>query len=111
MSEFIEHSKDPWGTAAITDHFAGKNAVRKPGTDPALTRTPGGTAAWNSQVGGRMEQTGLNNTVGPVKGPSIFNIPGQNLPRETGVNYKPAVNAGHSTSQDPFQLADGFPGN
>jgi hypothetical protein len=111
MSEFIEHSKDPWGTSAVTDHFGGKNQGQRPGTDSALTRPAYGTPAWNSQVGGGMEQTGLQNTVGPVKGPSMFNAPKQNLPRETGVNYKPQINAGHRVPDDPFSLADGFPGN
>lgn len=94
MSTFIEHSKDPMGTSAITDHFAGKNQGQKPGSDPLLRRVPGGTQAWNSSPGD-----------------VTFNVPGQNLPMGTGVNQITPDQAGHRTAQDPFALADGFPGD
>lgn len=113
MSNFIEHSKDPVGTAAITEHFAGRNQGQRPGADPMLKRTPGGTQAWNTPNPSSAAEDGLQNQTRPnvPTDNSLFNAPGQNLPRETGVNYKPAANAGHRTAQDPFQLADGFPGD
>lgn len=111
MSAFIEHSKDPQGSAAVEVHFGGANQGQKPGTDALLKRPAYGTPAWNSQVGGAVEQAGLQNTAKTVGGTSTFNAPGQSIPRETGVNYKPQWNAGHSLKDDPFSMADGFPGN
>jgi hypothetical protein len=92
MSQFINRSKDPRGTAAVEAHFGGSNQGQRPGTDSLLKSSPYGTQAWN-------------NPSGDVS----FNAPGQNLPAGTGVNYNPQP--GHSASQDPFSLADGFPGN
>jgi hypothetical protein len=111
MSKFIEGYKDAVGSAAVEAHFSGANVGQRPGTDGLLRRAPYGTPDWNSQVGGANEQTGLQNTAGTVGGKSMFNVPGQSMPREIGVNYKPQRNAGHSLKDDPFSLGDGFPGN
>lgn len=94
MSEYIEKSKDPTGTAAVESHFGGGNQGRMPGTDPLLKRAPYGTSAWNNSAGD-----------------TSFNAPGQNLPMGSGVNQIKPDQAGHRTTQDPFSLADGFPGD
>ena len=92
MSQFIEKSKHAAGTAAVESHFGGGNQGRAPGTDPLLKATPYGSSDWNNSAGD-----------------TTFNAPGQSLPKGTGVNYNPQP--GHRTTQDPFSLADGFPGN
>lgn len=112
MSEYIERSKHAQGTAAVERHFAGSNQGQSPGTDPLLKASPYGAGDWNLTVGvpGGTTQQGLQNTTVSSREPSEFNAPGQSLPRETGVNYKPAINAGHSIKDDPFSLANGMPG-
>jgi len=91
------------------------------GTSPSAgilsqSEPKGGTPDWNSKTVSAKEsfagEDGLQNLVNNQKlGPSIFNAPGQKITRDTGVNYKPAINAGNRLTEDPFQLADGFPGN
>lgn len=93
MSEYIEKSKHAAGTAAVESHFSGSNQGRKLGTDPMLKAAPYGSS-------------GRNNSAGDVS----FNVPGQNLPMGSGVNQIKPDQAGHTTHQDPFSLADGFPG-
>lgn len=94
MSEFIERSKHAAGTSAVESHFSGGNQGRKPGTDPMLKAAPYGSSDWNNSAGD-----------------TSFNAPGQNLPMGSGVNYIKPDQAGHTTNQDPFALADGFPGD
>lgn len=113
MSEYINRSKHAQGTAAVEAHFGGRNQGQAPGTDPLLSASPYGSGAWNPTVStpGGTAQRGLQNTAISSREPSEFNAPGQSLPRETGVNYKPAVNAGHTVKDDPFSVGDGLPGN
>jgi hypothetical protein len=113
MSQYLENSKHAAGTAAVEKHFGGGNQGQRPGSDSLLKAAPYGSADWNPTVSvpGGTTQAGLQNTAVTSRERSEFNPPGQSLPRETGVNYKPAANAGHTVTQDPFQLADGFPGN
>jgi len=85
MSKYIEGSKHAAGTAAVEAHFNGANQGRAPGTDPQLSASPGGAPEWGNK-------------------PMPF-------PAERGVNYTPPGQAGHSIKDDPFSLADGFPGN
>lgn len=94
MSQYIEKSKHAQGTAAVESHFAGKNQGQSPGTDPMLKAAPYGSSDWNNSPGD-----------------ATFNAPGQNLPLGSGVNYIKPDEAGHTTNQDPFSLADGFPGD
>jgi hypothetical protein len=91
MSEFIEKSKHPEGTAAVEHHFAGGNVGRKPGTDPQLKAPPYGTAAWNShELDGIFEEGDAGK----------------------GVNYRNPADAGHTVTERPFQgSADGLPGS
>lgn len=94
MSEFIDRSKHAAGTSAVESHFSGGNQGRKPGTDPMLKAAPGGSGAWNIPAGD-----------------VSFNASGQNLPMGSGFNQIKPDQAGHTTNQDPFALADGFPGD
>lgn len=94
MSEFIERSKHAQGTAAVESHFGGGNQGQRPGADPLLKAAPYGSSAWN-------------NPAGDVS----FNAPGQDLPMGSGVNQIKPDQSGHRTTQDPFSLADGFPGD
>jgi hypothetical protein len=90
MSEFIEKSKHPEGTAAVENHFAGGNAGRKPGTDPQLKAKPFGDDAWNN--------TELGSAFTEGEG--------------QGVNHRDPNHTGHSISTKPFQgSADGLPGS
>jgi len=113
MSKFIERSKDPELSPMVEAHFMG-NAPPNAGIF-SQSEPKGGTPAWNSKAASAKEsfagQDGLVNREEFGKGTSIFNAPGQTVPRETGVGYKPASAAGHSLKEDPFQLADGFPGD
>jgi hypothetical protein len=114
MSQFIENSKDPAMSGAVAEHFGTASSGTKPGVASGKGYGVGGTAAWNSQSAdtGAIERSNINSgPYGAPPGASQFNAPGQSLPRETGVNYKPLKNAGHRVTQDPFEMADGFPGN
>ena len=111
MSQFIEGSKDPEGTAAIEKHFGGGNAGQRPGTDPLLKSARGGTPAWNSPPG-RTEQSSINQEDQSPPGPSMFNASSPPRPRETGVNYQPRSHVGNRVTDDPFEgWADGMPGD
>jgi hypothetical protein len=94
MSQYIEKSKHAGGTTAVEAHFAGANQGQKPGADSLLKAAPYGSNAWNSD-GGDLS----------------WNAPGQNLPLGSGMNQIKPDEAGHRTTQDPFQLSDGFPGD
>ena len=112
-SKFIENSKDPELSPMVEAHFMG-GATPSPGI-LSQSEAKGGTPDWNSKAASAKEsfagEDGLQNLKPAASGTSVFNVPGQTLPRESGVNYKPARNAGHSLKEDPFQLADGFPGD
>jgi len=114
MSKFIEDSKHPEMTAAITHVFFGGEAKAAPGVASGKQYDRGGTDAWNTSPVSM--EPGLPNSApsGAPSGPSMFNdnIAKPMLPRETGVNYKPRANAGHTMTAKPFQgPADGLPGN
>ena len=125
-SEFIKKSQHAEMTRAVQSHFdAGSgpaasyglnrgNGESVPGDASGKGYPLGGTDAWNSHQSdtGTIESAGnINNQpYGVGAGPSQFNVPGQTLPRETGVNYKPLKNAGHSLKEDPFQIANGLVG-
>jgi hypothetical protein len=112
MSEFIERSKDPRGTAAIESHFSGGNVGRKPGTDPMLKAPPGGSAAWNPPPTTSESNSDVNSEDQSPAGPSMFNASNPPRPRETGVNYSPKSHVGNRVTDDPFQgNADGMPGS
>lgn len=113
MSEFINRSKDAWGTAEVESHFGSDNTPYASGQGSWKTRPPGGTAAWNTANPSTASEDGLQNRqpTGAPTDNSLFNAGSQKLPRESGVNYTPAKQAGHKLTEDPFQLADGFPGN
>lgn len=70
-SPYIEASKHADFTAEVEKHFNGGNVGQKPGTDRLLSATPGGSPAWNGTE-----------------------MP---FPSESGVNYTPTANAGHTT--------------
>lgn len=111
-SPFIEHSKHAQMTSAVESHFGTASSRTMPGVASGNQFTPGGTSDWNSQQGVSNESGQVNTApTGAPSGASIFNAPGQTLPRETGVGYTSRTNVGHSIKDDPFSLADGFPGN
>jgi hypothetical protein len=111
MSQFIENSKDAAMSGAVADHFGTASLGTRPGVASGKGYGLGATPAWNSQAAGTIEHSTINSgPYGAPPGPSMFNAPGQTLPRETGVNYKPLKNAGHRVTQDPFEMADGLPG-
>jgi hypothetical protein len=101
MSNYNDKSKDPRGTAAVTQHFFSSDNVNRAGEASGKGNPPGGTNAWD---------TGTVNSAGDA----IFNddISTNKLPAETGVNYTPRSQAGHRLTEKPFQgAADGLPGN
>jgi hypothetical protein len=113
-SPFIENSKDPELSPMVESHIMG--GVAPSSGILSQSEPKGGTPAWNSRAASAKEsfagEDGLQNLANNSKlGPSIFNAPGQKIARDTGVNYKPAINAGNRLTEDPFQLADGFPGD
>ena len=104
-SRFIEASKHAQGTAAVEKHFAGGNAGQKSGTDPLLKAPPYGSSEWNTPTPSVASEHGQQNRVQPnIPGNSLFNAGKPDLPRELGVNYTPASQAGHKTTDDPFSL-------
>ena len=104
-SRFIEGSKHPQGTAAVERHFAGGNAGQRAGTDPLLEAPPYGSSEWNTPNPSVATEEGQQNRVQPnIPGNSLFNASKPALPRELGVNYTPAAQAGHKVTDDPFSL-------
>jgi hypothetical protein len=115
VSKFIDDSIHKDFTASVTEHFFGNNVGAMPGQDRLLKAAPYGSSAWNTPNPPSQAEQGLNNTVDPASpGVSLFNDSStrNKLPRETGVNYKPEVRAGHTLTDDPFSpWGDGFPGS
>ena len=111
MSKFIDGSKHAFGTAEIESHFSSNNTPHTPGQGAWKTAAPFGAASWNPDLAPTGSEDGLQNrTPAGASGASLYQTPGISMPRETGVNYKPAKNAGHTNTADPFSpLANGFP--
>jgi hypothetical protein len=115
-SKFIEGSKHAEFTAAVEKHFSGGNVGQRPGQDPMLKASPGGSPAWNASPGAPIEPSALeprDMDEEPVPpGPSMFNASSPPRPREGGVNYQPHSHVGNRVTDDPFEgLADGMPGS
>lgn len=114
MSEFIDRSKHPQGSAAVDHHFFKSDNKESVGEASGKQFQRGMTSAWDTVPIG--SEHGLMNTApnGASSGPSIFNdnIASRPLQKETGVNYKPLSHAGHSLPDAPFAgPRDGYPGN
>jgi hypothetical protein len=112
VSKFIEASKHADWTSEVEAHFAGRNQGERPGANRLLKAAPYGDTAWNSPNPSVRAEQGLQNTAEPnLPGVSLWNDTESRdqLPRETGVNYTPASQAGHTSTDDPFSpSADGF---
>ena len=114
MSKYIEGSKHAAGTAAVEHHFFASNNSESAGEASGNQFARGMTGAWDTSP--VIENSGQTDTAptGAPSGPSMFNdnIAQPKLPRETGVNYTAASNAGHQSTESPFQgAANGLPGN
>jgi len=115
MSDYINKSKHPQGTAAVESHFFRSDNKEAVGEASGKQFERGMTSDWNT---GPMPMEGgqVNSApTGAPSGPSLFNdnIEKVPLPKGTGVNYKPLNQAGHNQSADkPFAgPRDGFAGN
>jgi len=104
VSKFIEGSKHAAMTAVITDHFFGAGGNGAPGGDSGNQFDRGMTPDWNTSPIG-LESGYVNNAPSGASGPSLFNdnIASPKLPRETGVNYTPRSQAGHTVKNTPFE--------
>lgn len=115
MSSFIDNSKHAAMTAAVESHFGTSSKRTMPGVASGKGFPMGGTTAWNGTQSdqGSIERGVVNSAPsGAPAGASQFNASNPALPRETGVNYKPLANAGHTVTDPPFAgTADGLPGD
>ena len=101
MSKYIQASVHPAGTAAVTNHFFASDNKEAVGEASGKQFQRGITPDWDTAPN-------------PSAGDGIFNdnIASPKLPSETGVNYTPRSQAGHTMTAKPFQgAADGLPGN
>lgn len=85
-SPFIEHSKHAQMTSAVESHFGTAKSRTMPGEASGNSFSSGGDQAWNA---GKPDP----------------------LPDHGGFNYSPKADIGHTVKDDPFSVADGFPGN
>jgi hypothetical protein len=106
MSDFIERSKHKAMTAEVEAHFNGANQGQSPGTSKTQSMPMwGDPGKYNPPEGGIMESNpSYDKNLNMPR--SAWNAPGQNLPRETGVNYTPRDQAGHTTTQKPVDFFD-----
>jgi len=105
MSNFIDGSKDAFGTAEAERHFSSNNTPHTSGVGAWKTAPPYGSSVWNPDTAPVGSENGQQNQTNPnPPGNSLFNAGKPSLPREVGVNYTPASQAGHKVTDDPFSL-------